>query len=365
MISKQLVDELVYQYGHLRAMVPSLLRRPIGYFLYITGQCNLDCSYCWQRHQEDLFEVDGWTNTTNKALTPDEWVKVVNGLPRGSFLGLSGGEATISPALGPVIEAAVGRFPISVNTNFMSVKDEHFDLLTKSGIRNLSISIDGFAEVHDWSRQRKGLFDKIVDNIGRLNAVRKGRHSPTLTIKTVLMNENIDRMVEFHRFCADTLKADELNISFEKVDNHYQFSLLHNRDSRKVFANSRPRLYDYQSHDRILEVLGTLLEMNGGSRCNLVIYPRMKSLDQIRYFLDGKGDDVYAPCYLPLSMVTVLPDGEVIPCLSNGLGNVRDAGYSVAKVLAGNEYRNFWKDLVSNPRLPKACNVCCFSKVEH
>ena len=364
MLSKQLIDEFVYRYGQFRSLFPALLCRPLGYFLYITGECNLDCSYCWQRHQEDTASVDGWTNTTHNALSTDEWIKVVNALPSKSFLGISGGESTISPSFGPVIEAAAGRLPISVNTNFLSIKDQHIDLLTRSGVRNVSVSLDGFAEVHDWSRQRKGSFDKIVENIHRLHQAKQGREKPTLTIKTVLMNENVDRLIEFREFCSNELKANELNISFEKIDNHFQFSLLHNRDHEKVFKDSAPRLYEYENIDEIYRVLVELLEQNKRSSCDVILYPRMSTKQQIKRFLEARGENVYSPCYLPLSMVTVLPDGEVIPCLSCGLGNVRASNYSVQEVIARDQYKSFWKQLVSSPGLVKACNICCFSKVQ-
>lgn len=361
---KAVTDEFLYQYGHLRSFAPSVLRRPLGYFLYITGECNLDCSYCWQRHQEDQPEQGGWVNSAARVLSAEEWVKVVNNLPKGSFIGLSGGEATISPALLPVIKASAGRHPISINTNLLSVKNTEMKALTHSGVRNLSISIDGFAEVHDKSRNRKGLFDKIVENIKRINEIKGDGRYPVITIKTVLMDDNLDRMIEFRNFCGDVLGATEINISLEKEGEHRQFSLFHNQDMNGVMSASRPTLFSYENPEKVTNVLTDMLDQNRSSKCKLVIYPRMNTHKQITTFFEGQGEQVYRPCYLPLSMVTVLPDGELIPCLSVGLGNVRDFGYNVTNVLGSGPYTKFWKQLVNWRQLPAPCNVCCFSTVK-
>ncbi|MDO8607018.1 MAG: radical SAM protein [Phaeospirillum sp.] len=364
MLTKAHSDEIIHQYGRLRAWAPRLLRRPLGVFFYITGACNLSCTYCWQRDQDA--NIHGLMDSTRDPMTPEEWVKVVQQLPRPSFLGISGGESTISPSLGPIIRAAADRrIPVTVNTNALTIRDEHLEILTAPNVRNISISIDGFAAIHDVSRNRKGLFDKVVVNIGRLNTARGNRRYPRISIKTVLLNETIGQLAEFRRFCAEILGASTLNISFQKLDEHYQFSLLYQHDLDAVFGTSHSRLYPYRDRDEVIQVLGDLIDGNERSHCEVVLYPRMKTRAQIRRFLEGDGVGVYEPCYLPLSMVVVLPDGEVIPCQSFGLGNLRDSGYSLRKVLKAEPYTAFLKRLESYGKaLPSGCSVCCFSKIE-
>jgi radical SAM protein with 4Fe4S-binding SPASM domain len=364
MITKAQSDEIIYQFGRARSVIPKVIRRPLGYFLYITGRCNLNCTYCWQRHQDD--NPHGLANSTLSPLAPEEWVRVVERLPRPSFLGLSGGESTISPAFGPIIEAATqrGRLALTVNTNGVSWKPSDIDLLTSPAVRNISVSIDGFRSVHDASRNRKGLFDKIVANIAKLNERRSSQGRPSLTIKTVLTDDSLDQLVQFREFCAEELKADTLNISFEKTGEHYQFSLLHHRDLDELFDSSESRLYSYRRRDEIVDVLEALLRCNRRSSCEVVVYPRMTSREQIAAFLQADGVGVYAPCHLPSAMVVVLPDGEVIPCQSFALGNVRDHAYEVGRVLKGDRYREFRERLSKcGSNLPDGCQVCCYAKV--
>lgn len=361
MISKTAMDEIIYRYGWLRSRFPRLIRKPLGYFFYITGSCNLDCHYCWQR--DEVHSPGGLQNSSVNVMEPGEWVKIVRNLPRWAFLGLSGGEVTMSPALGPIVVAARGRNPVTVNTNALSVKDEQIEVITDAAVRNISISLDGFAAEHDASRNRPGLFNKVVENVNRLNEARKNG-KPSLTIKSVLSNENMEYLAEFRTFCEETLKADALNISFQKTGDHSQFSFLKHSEIGELFRQSRPELMGYRDNETVVEALGGLLDGNGRSRCKAVIYPRMKTRGQIREFLANGGKGVLKACYLPFSMVVVLPDGEVIPCLSFGLGNAKEFDYNVSEVLKNKRYKQFCDRLLSfGPDLPEACNVCCFSTV--
>jgi len=303
MVSKAMMDEVIYRYGWARSKLPWLFKKPLGYFLYITGKCNLDCNYCWQR--DEIFVPAGQGNSAKNVIEPDEWVKVVRNMPPRSFIGLSGGEVTMSPALEPIVKAAKGSHPITINTNALSIKDEHIKILTDSAVKNISISLDGFDEVHDKSRNRAGLFNTVVSNIEKINKVRK-RGATKLTIKTVLLNENVARLKEFHEFCEKRLEADVLNISFQKTKEHSQFSFLVQTDLDAIIKDSKPELLKYHDHEAIVKIMGAILAGNRRQKCQAVIYPRMKNVDDIRLFLRNKGQNVSRPCYLPFSMVVVL-----------------------------------------------------------
>lgn len=360
MISKSAADELIYRYGRFCRFVPGFAR-PLVHFLYITAACNLDCTYCWQRDQK---VVEGFTNSAAAPLTPEEWVRVVENLPRFGLLGISGGEATIAPAFRPILNAAGGR-PVTVNTNAVVLRDEDIELLTRGGVRNVSISLDGFAEVHDVGRGRPGLFDKVVANIRRFNEARLAApRRPKLTIKMVIADEGLMRLTEFHRFCERELMADALNVSIAKAGPHYQFSLWHSPDADRVWRESRSELASYRDRPALARALKALLAESRGSRCPVVFYPRMAGPAEVDALVATEGRNCYAPCSLPRAMVVVLPDGEVIPCQSVALGNVRDHGYQVGSILRGRPYREALRRIEGFGRhLPAACRVCCFAKV--
>lgn len=362
MVKKTIFDEVIYRYGQARSRLPFLLRRPLGFFFYLTGRCNLKCHFCWQRQEEE--RAASFIDTTKNEMTPGEWAKVVSNIPRGAFLGLSGGESTLSKALPVILQKAKGRNPVTVNSNGVNWSGEHFELFTGGAVKNLSVSLDGFAPVHDAGRGAMGLFDKVVANINELNRLRSNGR-PSLTIKTVAMNENLEQLVDLWRFCRDELKADTFNVSFLKEGDLAQFSLLCHDDIKSMLRGAPAMLYDYHDPAKVLAVMDELLEQGRSSSCRVELYPRMGNTSQISVLLDKKGQGVYAPCYLPWSMVVVLPDGSVIPCLSYWLGNVREHGYDVMRVLRENRYKQFCSFLRSRGSdLPHSCCACCFAKVK-
>ena len=363
MISKSMGDVLLSGYGRLASRLPGLLP-PLGYFLYITGQCNLDCVYCWQREQ-DSAPADGFVNAARDPLPPEAWVRLVERLPRRCFIGLSGGEATLSPAFRPIL-AAAGRRPVTVNTNAVRLRDADVALLTAGGVRNVSVSLDGFAEVHDVSRNRPGLFERTVANLARLNQARRaaGRRAPRLTIKTVVTAAALPRLEAFHRFCAETLEADALNLSLEKTGGHAQFSLFHAADPDRVWRDGRAALAPYPDHAALGLALKRLLASPLARRCPVILYPRMTTPAQVDTVLAARGQGCYRPCGLPRAMVTVLPDGTVIPCQSQALGNVRDHDWRVGRVLRQPAYREACARVAGfGAALPPSCALCCFAEV--
>ncbi|MBF0134695.1 MAG: radical SAM protein [Magnetococcales bacterium] len=364
---KSLSDSLLHHYGRARSAMPALLTRPLGFFFYITGRCNLDCNYCWQREDEQVADrKSGWVNSAARELPPAAWVAAVEKLPRPCFLGLSGGEATLAKSFPDIMAAATRRgIPTTVNTNAAALRPRQLEQMLAGSLRNLSISLDGFAEVHDSGRRIPGLFQRIVQTIETYNRLRQGRSGVHLTIKSVLTDANVEQMLAFRQYCATTLHAETLNISLAKTGNHAQFTLMHHEDARRVIQEKPASLYPYSNPEKVAMLLERLLHDNRSSPCRVTLYPWMPHPDRIRYFLKQSGESVYQPCYLARAMVSVLPDGTVIPCLSLGLGNLGNYHYDIVELLRDNQpYRQFLEKMRQAERtLPAACNVCCFSRV--
>ena len=360
-------DKILDWYGYIRQLIPSLVKRPLGYFFYITGRCNLSCDYCWQREMPDRESKNA--RTRDSELSGEEWIKILNTVPKFSFIGLTGGEPLLHPAFKTIIQFLGGRFPYTVNTNGILLSDETIEDLIKYQASNLSISIDGFSDIHDVSRKKSGLFDHIVEKIERFNRFKKkmGSKKPSLTIKTVLLDPLFDRLSEFYLFCEDKLKADCLNISFMKTADHaqYDFRVYDNvRDIRNVGV---PACYDYSQKGKIPVVMAKLLKYSKNRHCKILLYPRMYNRFSIEYLFQNQGKRIFKPCYIPWTFVVILADGTIIPCLSVNMGNIRQLGYDVRKINRLEKYKNFlkWRSLMNhNKKSPSECNMCCFSTVK-
>lgn len=360
MISKQFMDTIIHKYGGLRKTIPGLLPNPLGYFLYLTCRCNLKCDYCWQR--KDELRKPNWHNSCSDEMKAEDWINVVRNISRPSFLCLSGGEASLSTAFAPVLkEAANRRIPVTVNTNGHALHGKNLDLLFEHGVKNISVSLDGFADHHDKCRKKSGLFDSIVENIRELNSRRTSTSKPSLTIKTVLLDDNCEDLPAFRQFCEQELKAQCLNISFAKEGDHAQVSLKYCSDQAEILTGSQASLHQYSNQRMMTKNLSKLLADNATSSCSVALYPQMNSENEIAAALEAKGKNVFRSCRFPWAGVTVLPDGQVTPCLSIALGNVRDHAYSISHVLKQGPYSIFLDKIARmGANLPDCCTACCF-----
>lgn len=353
---------LLRQYGKWSSKLGRFRLMPGGYFFYITDICNLTCEYCWQR-------LDGSIPNTDSELSLEEWKKIVDSLPRFSYIGLTGGEATIFEGLDDLVRHIKKSHKATLNTNGMLLDEERLRVFVEHKLDNISISIDGFAENFDKAREHPGLFDRIFKNIKKLNDIKKELNSkkPTLTIKAVLLEECVDELEDFYAFCEKELLADNLNISFNKTTNHAQFDTRILKEWKDVVGRGKPKMYSYQNHEKIVRVLLRLLNRSQANSCKLSLYPQMKTEQEIRNLLNHEGVGIYQPCYTPWALTVVSPVGDVIPCLSLSMGNLRDHDYDIKKLFYSSKYGEFltWLDGCNKAgKTPSPCNMCCFLKVD-
>jgi len=338
----------------------------MGYFFYITGRCNLNCDYCWQREKEE--RISESTRTSRNELTGKEWINVIKSIPKLSFVGLTGGEPLLHSDFKEIIRFLSGRLSYTINTNGILLDDEMLENIIKYKVSNLSISLDGFADVHDVSRKRPGLFDLLVERIHRLNVLKgeKRFKKPSLTIKTVLLDPLVGQLDEFYRFCDEVLKADCLNISVMKTLQHAQFDFRTYDSLNEIKMVGEPACFNYKEVDRIPEALINLLKISEKRRCKVLFYPRMFDKSALDLLFRSHGRGIFGPCYIPWSTVMILANGNIIPCLSLNIANIRDMNYDVRRISGLEKYQKFlkWRNTANRTKAsPPECNMCCFSAV--
>ncbi|MZH02048.1 MAG: radical SAM protein [Nitrospinae bacterium] len=362
-INKPDSDVLIEQYGKWNNKLGSFRRMPSIYFFYITDICNLDCHYCWQRAAKS-------TPNPISELNLEEWIQIVDNLPKFSFVGLSGGEATVFPEIKELVKKIkANSHPMSLNTNGILLEEDKLMAFVESGMDNISISVDGFAKNFDKARGYEGLFDRIERNVKRLNRIKKemGTNKPTLTIKTVLLDECVDELDDLYDYVTNELLAENLNISFMKTSDHVQMDTRILQEWQQVLDKGKPVLHAYENREKIVHTLLRLLEKSKGSKCTVSLYPKMKTEKEIRYFLENDGVNVYQPCHVPWAMSIVSPVGDVIPCLSLNMGNLREHKYNIKKIYYSQKYNEFlnWLDKLNDAKnTGSPCNMCCFLRVK-
>ena len=153
-IGRNLYTDLSYKDKYGRALIP------LRYFFELTYRCNLNCPYCYIGDDRKKNE-----------LSTEDWFNVIEQLPFYSIVTLVGGEPLIRKDFPEILYRLSKRVlnKTHVVSNGILISDEIIKEFVRSRLMLLSVSLDGYGEVHNKNRAKEGIFDKIIGNLENLN----------------------------------------------------------------------------------------------------------------------------------------------------------------------------------------------------
>ena len=128
-------------------------------FWECTLRCNLSCRHCGS----DCKQI-----STIKDMPKEDFGRVLDSVaaatdPHKVMINITGGEPLCRPDLeecGRMIYEK--EFPWGMVTNGLALTPQRYQRLLRSGLRAMTISLDGIGETHDWMRGHKGSFEKAA-----------------------------------------------------------------------------------------------------------------------------------------------------------------------------------------------------------
>lgn len=327
---------------------------PLRYFFELTYLCNLNCPYCYVGEERKKNE-----------LTTQEWFNIIEQIPFYSFVTIVGGEPLIRKDFIEILEKTAKKTfgKLNVVTNGILINDEIIDALLRSKMMLLSVSLDGYGENHDKNRGKEGIFQKIIENLENLQA-RKGKNKkPMIDIKTIVLAENLDDLPKLYKLCND-MHFEFLSISFLRNNNLKQNSVLREEFGEEFCAQKYP-IQPYFDMKHFKEVYHEIESMKGKTQIRWSPkFSNKNTLEQIEKFFNYGEDklikEIYEPCLYPFSNMMINPQGDVYPCLSLKIGNVREK--SLREVFNQPKMCCFRKNL-RHSKVFEACQMCCELKV--
>jgi radical SAM enzyme (rSAM/lipoprotein system) len=280
----------------------------LNYILWeCTLRCNLNCIHCGSDCKKDSSIKDMPREDFFRAL--DELSPIIT--PNKTMIVLTGGEAILRKDIGEIGQGLYNRgFPWGVVSNGMGMDRAMLEKLLQSGIRAVTISLDGMEESHNWLRGNKKSFQNAV-NAMRLLSQTKGL---IYDVVTCVNQKNFSELPEFHDFLI-TLGVKEWRIftifpiGRAKVNEQLQL------DS----ANFKS-LFDFIEKVRN----EGKIKLNYGCEGFLGSY-------------EGAVRDNFFFCRAGINVASVLADGSISAC-----PNLRD------NFIQGNIYKDNFKDVWLN-----------------
>lgn len=163
-------------------------------FWECTLRCNLRCRHCGSDCRTDVTESDmplaDFLHVLDTEVTP-------NVDPHEVLIIFSGGEVLVRKDLEEAGREVTRRgYMWGMVTNGLSLTRERLHSLVDAGLRSVSVSFDGFAEVHNDIRQNAESFERARRAIGYIREV-EGLTYDVITCVTPAMIERLEEWKEF------------------------------------------------------------------------------------------------------------------------------------------------------------------------
>lgn len=280
-------------------------------FIEITRKCNLHCTHCLNNSGKEL----------DKTLTSKEINKVIDDLNRAGIqeIRFTGGEPLLHPNIfGFIHRANENGIRTSIGTNATLITSRIAETLSKAGLKQAIVSIDGTEEAHDNIRGG-GNYRKALRGIENLQ-----KNGIMIRINSVLMKNNYKDIIDLMRKMNSKQLPVFIRRFIESGRGNNQFS----------------QVLTKEDYDKVREELKTELEgkyIRGHYLNTEKIEPRIQLPFERR------------DCSAGQRGIVILPNGNIHTCgflAAQGepaLGNVREV----------ENWTAFWNELILKDPLKK------------
>jgi MoaA/NifB/PqqE/SkfB family radical SAM enzyme len=291
-------------------------RKPALLVYFITKRCNADCLFCFNKGKRE-----------NKELSIDEIEKITKSMFPLYWLLISGGE----PFLRDDLDRIIGMFRENAGVNYTQVPTngylterivEKTAAITESfpGMKLvIAVSLDAIGEKHDRMRQLTGCYERAVETIRRLVALKETTPHLGVSINMTLSHYNQEKIIEYYDYFKNNFNVDSVKVGYVRGD----------------VANKEAIEVSDECFNRYRRFFLNELKKSGARG----FIPRiLRSRDR---FLNDMISDIIKTDRMPLSCkagihsLVMYEDGNIHACeiLRKTIGNIRDYHY---------DFREFW-----------------------
>ncbi len=298
--------------------------RPIHLTFFVTKRCNSKCPFCFYLRSSSSGQDDG------RELTLDEISRVSSSFGSLLWLAFSGGEIYLREDLVGIARVfyennrpAIMLFPTNgLLPELIRERTEQVLRNCPKSVIAVKLSVDGLGDDHDEIRNTPGSFEKTIRTYELLGPLLDKYPNFELGINTVFCSANQDRMDRVIDFAAGLSNIKTHTISLVRGD-------LADKDCKAVDFGKYLRAIERLERNLKEKKAATYRFRGAGIKAAQDILQRRlihRTMEEQRRLI---------PCYAGRLNLVLTETGDVYPCeiLTKSLGNVRDFGCDIRKVL--------------------------------
>ena len=276
-------------------------------FWECTLRCNLNCIHCGSDCKKDSSTNDMPKEDFFKAL--DTISPIIS--PNKTMIVLTGGEVILRKDIFEIGTELYNRgFPWGLVSNGMGLDKAMISKLLQSGIRAITISLDGLEESHNWLRGNKNSFNRVLNALTLLNQTTGVRYD----VVTCANHKNIAELPKLYNLLI------KLGLKEWRIFTIFPIGRAKHHDKLQLDSPSFKALFDFIAKIR----KEGKIKLNYGCEGFLGDY-------------EGKVRDNFFFCRAGINVASILVDGSISAC-----PNLRD------NFVQGNIYKDSFKDIWLN-----------------
>lgn len=267
-------------------------------------------------------------------------------------------EPLVYPHLIPSLEIANELLLFtSITTNGLTLPQKAEDL-SRVGLNEINVSLDGPAAIHNEIRGNSKSFQKAVQGLEMLAAME---HRPEMSVYCVITEWNIGHLISLAESLAHlplkTLGFMHTNFTTQAIaDEHNAMFGKHYEATTSNLGEIDPSSYDLKTLSKEITEL-----KRRDWPFEISFSPDVEGMAALETFYHHPEVLIGKRCNDAFRNIMIKSDGSVIPahgrCYNIALGNVNDK--SISDIWNGAVAARFRKDLNNAGGLLPACSRCC------
>ena len=309
--------------------------RVIQLTFFVTRRCNSKCSFCFYLSQEP--EVH------EKELSLEEIERFSSSMGELLWLLFSGGEVFLRDDIVEIAKVFYRNnrpaiLTLPTNALLPELIYERTREIVKScpeSVVVLKLSLDGIGGEHDAIRGVRGNFEKVMETYSLVKELLRYPNFE-LGVNTVFCSANQDSIMEVLRFVEREMP---------EIRTH-TVSLVRGNP-----RDTGMKQVDLEKYRETISFLERKLDSRHGSYS--FAGSRLKTAQDILQrrliYETARQNRRLIPCYAGRLNLVVTENGDVYPCeiLSEKLGNLRESGYSIPRILESERAKRVIGDIAS------------------
>jgi len=346
-----------------RRLCPGRLFYPPEWIvLGVNNACNLHCRMCdVGLGNSDTIFGRNLTGTRPMNMPLEMVRKIIDQLAAtwpSTRLGFAFTEPLIWPSLVEAVGYADGRgVSTAVTTNGLTL-DTIGEHLSDAGLKELYLSLDGTADVHDKIRGCSGAFSRAMSGVER---ILRHRTRPHISVFCVITPWNIDNLVPFLKEMVilplETVGFMHANFTTQEIAQN------HNALWGEKYPATQSNIGSFDPEDidlkRLQEAVTDLKACS--SPFEISFSPDLETIEQLDRFYRRPDALIGSSCSDIDRTLMVKSDGRVIPCHGRcydlTIGDIYEM--TLPEIWNSKAIQDLRRALVSAGGLMPACSRCC------